>query len=121
MRRFKRSKIYINILVPFGKWALRKAEKAKANLKMLGWFWGSICFIISGAIFYSPAIYFVVMFFITGNGWYWTKAGAYVAWWFLPMFSPAMVTFLLIVLFVTTIAIKIKKIFIRRKQYENCR
>jgi hypothetical protein len=52
--------LYLKIILPFSRWAVRKAEQARDNLKMLGWFWGGLCALISGIIFYSPAIYLLM-------------------------------------------------------------
>lgn len=92
-------------------WLIQRAKKAKENLKLLGWLWGSLCVIISGAIFYSPAIYWLVLYFITGKSIYWQSASGYVIAWFLPMGTPALAVYGAILLLITTIMIKIKKIF----------
>lgn len=92
-------------------WLIQRAKKAKENLKLLGWLWGSLCVIISGAIFYSPAIYWLVLYFVTGKPIYWQSASGYVIAWFLPMGTPALAVYGAILLLITTIMIKIKKIF----------
>lgn len=95
-------------------WLIIKAKKAKDNLKALGWLWGGLCVIISGAIFYSPAIYWLVLYFITGKAIYWQSASGYVIAWFLPMGTPALAVYGTILLLITTIVIKIKKAFKKR-------
>lgn len=96
-------------------WAIRQYYKAKANLKLLGWFWGSLCIAISIAIFYAPSIYFLLLYLATGNGVYLASASGYVLWWFLPVFSPAILTIGVILIIVTSIAIHIKKILKKKE------
>jgi uncharacterized membrane protein len=103
----------------FKAWFIRQYEHAKHNLKLLGWLWGGICIIISGAIFYSPAIYFFILYLGTGGNAYLASASGYVVWWFLPMFSPALMAYGLILIVITTIVIYIKKLFRRRFQIES--
>ena len=99
-------------------WLILKAKKAKENLKMLGWVWGSLCVIISGAIFYAPAIYWLVLYFITGKAIYWQSASGYAIAWFLPLGTPALAVYGAILLLITTIVIKIKKIFKKEVAYD---
>jgi hypothetical protein len=104
----------MNSLKKIKSWLIIKAKKAKDNLKALGWLWGSLCVIISGIIFYSPAIYWLVLYFITGKAIYWQSASGYVIAWFLPMGTPALAVYGTILLLITTIVIKIKKAFKKR-------
>jgi hypothetical protein len=101
-------------------WLIIKAKKAKENLKSLGLLWGSLCVIISGAIFYSPAIYWLILYFLTGKDIYWQSASGYVIAWFLPMGTPALAVYGTILLLITTFVIKIKKLFLKKEGGIKC-
>lgn len=110
----------MNSLKKIKSWLVIKAKKAKDNLKALGWSWGSLCVIISGIIFYSPAIYWLVLYFITGKAIYWQSASGYVIAWFLPMGTPALAVYGTILLLITTLVIRIKKLFLKKEGGIKC-
>lgn len=97
-------------------WLVNKASKAKENLKLLGWFWGSLCVIISGVIFYAPAIYWLVLYFITNKAVYWQSASGYVVAWFLPLGTPALAVYGAILLIITSLMIRLKKLLFVKKE-----
>jgi len=104
----------------FKNWLIEKAKRAKENLKQLGWLWGSLCIIISGAIFYAPAIYWLVLYFITGKAIYWQSASGYAIAWFLPLGTPALAVYGTILLVITTLVIRIKKLFLKKEGGTKC-
>ena len=100
-------------------------KKVKKQVKELGWFWGLLATLISAIIFYLPSIIALVLYSITMKDMYWIFASGYVVWWFLPMFSPALLMYFTILSFVIVIINKIKKkdkvkeIVIEEKEVKN--
>ena len=73
------------------------------SVKRLGWFWGSFCVILAAIVFYSPAIVAVILYGVTRNWAFLAFAGSYVAWWFLPLGSPALVIYFAILVFIASL------------------
>lgn len=69
-------------------------RRAWLGVKSLGWFFGSIAFIVSGAIFFSPTIVGVIVYWITGNNWFLGIATSYFTWVVLPTGSSLLYAFI---------------------------
>lgn len=90
---------------------MKKISKSIANLfkkawndtKELGWLGGSLAILVAIIIFYLPTIITFILYVLTNNGWYLGVSIAYVVWWFSPAFSPALITFSFILLFIVKI------------------
>lgn len=68
-------------------------KRIKIEIKQLGWFWGIISIITAGVIFYLPSIVLLILYIVTFNEIYLGSAIGYFMWWFLPMFSPALLVY----------------------------
>lgn len=87
---------------------IKKLWKAVANIfikawqdtKQLGWIGGSIAILIAIVIFYLPTIVTFILYIITNNVWYLGISITYVVWWFSPAFSPALIVFSALLIFV---------------------
>lgn len=77
------------------------AIKTYKEVKGLGWFFGSIAVLIAVIIFYLPSIVAFILYVTTSQGGYLAFAIGYAVWWFSPAFSPALLTYMAILLFIT--------------------
>lgn len=84
------------------------AIKTYQSVKRLGWFWGTLAVLISGAVFYSPSIVALVLYITTEKAAYLAFSIGYAAWWFSPAFSPAILTFMVILLFTVKVIDKLR-------------
>jgi len=78
----------------------------KNKIKSLGWFWGTMVFIISGIIFFIPSIILVALFWIFNNEWFLAAATGYITWIVLPTGSWILYLFILSGVLPITIWIK---------------
>lgn len=69
-------------------------RRAWLGVKSLGWFFGFIAFIVSGAIFFSPTIVGVIVYWVTGNNWFLGIATSYFTWVVLPTGSSLLYAFI---------------------------
>lgn len=69
-------------------------RRAWLEFKSLGWFFGFIAFIVSGAIFFSPTIVGVIVYWVTGNNWFLGIATSYFTWVVLPTGSSLLYAFI---------------------------
>ena len=83
-------------------------KRLKIEIKQLGWFWGIISIIIAGIIFYLPSIILLILYIVTFNEVYLASAIGYFMWWFLPMFSPALLVYFAILGSTITIIRKLR-------------
>lgn len=69
-------------------------RRAWLGVKSLGWLFGFIAFTISTTIFFSPTIAGIIVYWITGNGWFLGLATGYFTWVVLPTGSSLLYAFI---------------------------